>query len=38
MKQIPPFDILTLGPDGNFTHTGSNKMLYDWLSEKLDFE
>ena len=38
MKQIPPLDILTLGSDGKITHTGSNKMLYGSLSEKLNFD
>jgi hypothetical protein len=35
--KMPPFDVLTLRPDGNYTHTGSSKVLYDWVSEKLNF-
>ncbi|EFX79724.1 hypothetical protein DAPPUDRAFT_244347 [Daphnia pulex] len=29
--------MLTLRPDGNYTHSGSNDKLYDWLSKKLNF-
>jgi hypothetical protein len=35
--KMPLFDVLTLRPDGNYTHTGSSKVLYDWVAEKLNF-
>lgn len=37
LDKSPPYHKLTLQADGNFTHTGSSKLLFNWLSEKLDF-
>nr|CAH0098391.1 unnamed protein product [Daphnia galeata] len=34
---MPPFDVLTLRPDGNYTHTGSGIVVYSWLAAKLNF-
>ncbi len=35
--KMPPFDLLTLRPDGNYTHTGSSKVLFDWVATNLNF-
>ncbi|XP_046446908.1 uncharacterized protein LOC124196138 [Daphnia pulex] len=35
--QVPPFVVMSSGPDGNYTVTGSNSKIIDWLAQKLNF-
>lgn len=35
--KIPPFVVATPKPDGNYTFAGTNILLVNWLSEKLNF-
>ena len=37
VPQVPPINVLTMGPDGNYTHSGTSALLIDWLSAKLNF-
>ncbi|XP_046447217.1 glutamate receptor ionotropic, kainate 2-like [Daphnia pulex] len=37
VSHLPPFDILTLKPDGNYTNSGISPILFNWLTEKLNF-
>lgn len=33
----PPYDVVILKPDGNYTYTGSGLLWQSWLAEKLNF-
>lgn len=35
--KIPPYNVITLKPDGNYTHTGSTPLLIEWLTERINF-
>jgi hypothetical protein len=35
--KYPPFNVLSLQADGNYTDTGSTPMFFAWLAEKLNF-
>ncbi|EFX78830.1 hypothetical protein DAPPUDRAFT_320132 [Daphnia pulex] len=37
VAHVPPSNVLTKGPDGNYTHTGISALFIDWLAEKLNF-
>ncbi|KZS03572.1 Uncharacterized protein APZ42_033783 [Daphnia magna] len=37
VSHLPPFDVLTLGKDGNYTNRGISPILCKWLTDKLNF-
>lgn len=35
--EVPPFDLLTVYPNGSFHYAGSSRLIIEWLAIKLNF-